>query len=179
MEIEALEIDTICNDDIPMPDDHIVRTMQEMPVDTRAICTQRSSEANISILIGSDHYWDRVTGNVKAVTMALKAVETLLGWTIQGLLPLGTNATHCASVIVLRASVQDNKKSKIGNRHWEFRSIGIKCDDKQHFENKLATTQFGKSIEKMNERPEIALPRKAKVGLNDNHAGMTMELHGL
>ncbi|KAH7945956.1 hypothetical protein HPB49_017835 [Dermacentor silvarum] len=41
---------------------------------------------NISILIGSDFYWDVVTGQVSRLSPQVTAVETRFGWTVQGTL---------------------------------------------------------------------------------------------
>ncbi|XP_077547597.1 uncharacterized protein LOC144159784 [Haemaphysalis longicornis] len=175
--IEALEVDAICNEHIPVPDDQVIKTREAMRLDTRALCARGFEETKITILIGSDHYWDLVTGNVKPVTTKLKAVETLLGWTVQGPLPLGANVTHCANVVVLRASVEANEVSEVLNRFWDFESIGVKCEDERSSENDLVITKFEETIKKTNERYEVALPWKPRVDLADNLAVAAKRLH--
>lgn len=42
-----------------------------------------SKPIRIEVLIGSDHHWDLVTGNVKRRSK-VRAVEILVGWTADG-----------------------------------------------------------------------------------------------
>lgn len=62
-------------------------TIREMHLNTQALRAQRFGEGKILIVIGADHYRGLVTGNVRAVTLMPKAMETFLGWTVQGPLP--------------------------------------------------------------------------------------------
>lgn len=55
----------------------------------------------IVVLIVSDNYWELVTGTVKPAQGKLKALETRLGWTVQGPLPIAADTIHCTNVCVL------------------------------------------------------------------------------
>ncbi|XP_077536014.1 uncharacterized protein LOC144148339 [Haemaphysalis longicornis] len=87
------------------------------------------------------------------------------------------NVTHCANVVVLRASVEANEVSEVLNRFWDFESIGVKCEDERSSENDLVITKFEETIKKTNERYEVALPWKPRVDLADNLAVAAKRLH--
>lgn len=56
-----------------------------VPADARSeLTTFREDE--ISNLIGSDLYWEVVTGEITPLSPQVTTVETLFGWTIQGTL---------------------------------------------------------------------------------------------
>lgn len=179
MQIEALEIEAICNEHIPIPNDQVLEMMTEMHLDARAVSAQRLGEMKTSIVIGADHYWSLVTGHVKSLTTTLKAVETLLGWTVQGPMPIGGNITHCASVVVHRATVKDNEELKVLNRDSIFKGIGIKYQDEQSSDTEPVLPRFGKALPKMDDRHEIAVPRKAVVYPANNLGVTKMWLHTL
>lgn len=48
-------------------------------MDTQPLSVQGVEDNQIAVLIGSDYYWDLVTGTVKPVRGKLKAVVTNLG----------------------------------------------------------------------------------------------------
>lgn len=149
------EIDTICNEHLPLPDDEVITTIREMHLKTQALRAQRFGESKVSILIWADHYWELVTGNVRAVTPTLKAVETLLGWTVSGPLPIGENSTNCANAIVLRACVEANEGSKALNSCSDFGNV-VKCNDEQISDTELFTTHLEKALEPTNKRQEVS-----------------------
>ncbi|KAL1469958.1 hypothetical protein MTO96_024723 [Rhipicephalus appendiculatus] len=45
---------------------------------------QINGNDNIDLLIGSDYYWQVATGRIRRLSNGLTAIETLLGWTLQG-----------------------------------------------------------------------------------------------
>ncbi|KAL3224196.1 hypothetical protein MRX96_049612 [Rhipicephalus microplus] len=59
-------------------------------------------EDDTSVLIGSDFYWDVATRSVTRLTPQITAVETLLGWTIQGSLRNLTQGSgeHATSLFI-------------------------------------------------------------------------------
>ncbi|KAH7936938.1 hypothetical protein HPB49_006448 [Dermacentor silvarum] len=111
--IEALEVEDICSDHIPIPDE-VIKKMEETGLDTRALSLGGDNGNSVDILIGSDYYWQLVTGDVKTVWKKwkdLKAVPTKLGWSVQGPLPFPGSIVHCSSVIVLRTCVEEDTVS--------------------------------------------------------------------
>ncbi|KAL1474029.1 hypothetical protein MTO96_038295 [Rhipicephalus appendiculatus] len=83
--VEALEIPEISGDLLPPPDDrvaHFVREQGLVLADT--VPDGYQPGVGIELLVGADHYWDVTTGSVKRVNERLVAVETVLGWVLQG-----------------------------------------------------------------------------------------------
>ncbi|KAH7977329.1 hypothetical protein HPB49_000681 [Dermacentor silvarum] len=83
-----LEVPEISAVTIPPADGAIITMMTHhgvVPADARSeAMTFREDE--ISILIGSDFYWDIVTGHITRLSPQVTAVETRYGWTVQGTL---------------------------------------------------------------------------------------------
>lgn len=55
--IEGLEIESICNQPIPNPNEEVLRELQSRGIDTKSISNESNAEDSISLLIGSDFYW--------------------------------------------------------------------------------------------------------------------------
>lgn len=74
-------------------------------------CLNEENGNFISLLVGSDNYWQFVTGNVKSVCKKcknLKAVHTKLGWAVQGpLLLLRATSVNCSTAIVLGTCLEE------------------------------------------------------------------------
>ncbi|XP_077548213.1 uncharacterized protein LOC144161022 [Haemaphysalis longicornis] len=177
--IEALEVDTICSESIPVPEERVVREMNIMHIDTNALSVQGAEDKQIAVLIGSDYYWEIVTGAVRPVHGKLKAVETKLGWTVQGPLPAAADIIQCANVVVLRTSVEDQEISKLLTRFWDLESIGMKAEEERAMSNDSVLTNFEDTISKKGQRYEVALPWKERVDLCDNYAVANKRLHSL
>ncbi|KAH9368447.1 hypothetical protein HPB48_012623 [Haemaphysalis longicornis] len=83
--VEALEVPSICTITSPPVSKEIVRAMADqgqVAADARLAPTFRDNQ--VSVLIASDAYWKVATVNVSRISPTLMAVETVLGWTIQG-----------------------------------------------------------------------------------------------
>ncbi|KAH7943788.1 hypothetical protein HPB52_011739 [Rhipicephalus sanguineus] len=86
--IEALAIPEISPVTSPPADGELVTMMTRqgmLPADARPEATT-FQEDEISVLIGSDIYWDVATGQITRLSPQITAAETLFGWTIQGTL---------------------------------------------------------------------------------------------
>ncbi|KAH7977292.1 hypothetical protein HPB49_000327 [Dermacentor silvarum] len=86
--IDALEVPEISGVTSPPADGTIITMMTNLglvPADARLEATT-FREDEISILIGSDFYWDVVTGQVSRLSPQVTAVETRFEWTVQGTL---------------------------------------------------------------------------------------------
>ncbi|KAH7975145.1 hypothetical protein HPB49_024411 [Dermacentor silvarum] len=121
IEIEALEVEDICSEHIPIPDEEVLKKMEETGLDTRAFSLGEDNGNSVDILIGSDYYWQLVTGDVKTVWKKwkdLKALHTKLGWTVQGPLPFPGNTVHCSSAIICAPNLR-------GKRHCPGGSLAI------------------------------------------------------
>ncbi|KAH9369076.1 hypothetical protein HPB48_016719 [Haemaphysalis longicornis] len=83
--VEALEVPSICTISSPPVSNEIVRAMADqgqVAADARLAPTFRENQ--VSVLIGSDAYWTVATVNASRMSPTLMAVETVLGWTVQG-----------------------------------------------------------------------------------------------
>ncbi|KAH7941183.1 hypothetical protein HPB49_010813 [Dermacentor silvarum] len=86
--IDALEVPKISAVTSPPVDGAIITIMTHhdlVPTDARSEA-KSFREDEISILIGSDFYWDVVTGHIARLSPQVTAVETRFGWTVQGTL---------------------------------------------------------------------------------------------
>ena len=94
---------------------------------------EHSGELNIDILVGSDHYWDVVTGRVIRGPDGPVATDTRFGWVLSGpiqgtfqdtttLTVVSTGSTH---LLRIGAQVEQNSLNKELKRFWEIESLGI------------------------------------------------------
>lgn len=127
--IEVLEVDPDMERKYSRTRKESLTTVNEMHLDTNAISVQRAQGSQIAVLVGSDYYWELVTGTVKPVHGKLKAVETRLGWTVPAPLPAAADIIQCASAVVLRSSVEDGVVSKLFPHFWDVESIGVKTQE--------------------------------------------------
>ncbi len=57
------------------------------------------SPIGIDVLLGSDHYWDLLTGEVRRDTEGPVAISTKLGWVLTGPAPVGAEARQSTSLM--------------------------------------------------------------------------------
>ncbi|KAL1485368.1 hypothetical protein MTO96_032004 [Rhipicephalus appendiculatus] len=108
--VEALEIPEISGDLLPPPDDHVAHLMREQGlVLAYTVPDGYQPGVGIELLVGADHYWDVTTGSVKRVNERLVAVETVLGWVLQGTDTTSSASTHLKSVGVMRHKANQKK----------------------------------------------------------------------
>ncbi|KAH6941175.1 hypothetical protein HPB50_014594 [Hyalomma asiaticum] len=62
--IYALKVEEICREHIPILSEEVTKKMEEIGLDTRALCLKGEKENFISLLVGSDYYWRFVTGDL-------------------------------------------------------------------------------------------------------------------
>ena len=91
-------------------------------------------DAEVDILIGSDHYWKIVTGKTKKGEGGPTAIQTKLGWVLSG--PVGENSPHVnhmsnlATIHTLKCA-SDEVKSKDDvlvqelKKFWDLETLGI------------------------------------------------------
>ena len=122
---------------------------------------------NFDILIGSDHYWEIVTGDIVKGKAGPTAVSSKLGWLLSGPLPESSTPsdnTVLSSLIILGNSAgdfglaeKDDRLVQTLKQFWETKSIGIheprlKTEDEKE--------EFMAHIKHNGERYEIGLPWK-------------------
>ena len=103
------------------------------------------SERKIDLLIGSDLYWNFVTGNTvkSGESRGLVAVETKFGWILSGCVDLGgkrqsVNFVSSAASEVRIGGENDELESQV-KRFWELESLGINKYEQSFYEEYLNT----------------------------------------
>ncbi|GFX47797.1 integrase catalytic domain-containing protein [Trichonephila clavipes] len=81
--IEALEIEEISKATLSLPNPDAWAEMESKGFRLTFSCNESSENCEISLLIGSDFYWS-LTHRIKRLDSSLVAVETRLGWSLQG-----------------------------------------------------------------------------------------------
>jgi hypothetical protein len=126
-------------------------------------------EKPINIPIGSDLYWDFVSGNVVRSEAGLVAIESKFGWIISGVKKGSDVDANCESsnsvtnLIITRevgvCEPTDYLKSNL-KRFWETESIGI-YEEAEEKRSQTATERFNINIEREDERYSVNLPWKS------------------
>ncbi|GFX84237.1 DUF1758 domain-containing protein [Trichonephila clavipes] len=81
--IEALEIEEISKATLSLPNPDAWAERESKGFRLTFSCNESSENCEISLLIGSDFYWS-LTHRIKRLDSSLVAVETRLGWSLQG-----------------------------------------------------------------------------------------------
>ncbi|GFT26887.1 DUF1758 domain-containing protein [Trichonephila clavipes] len=81
--IEALEIEEISKATLSLPNPDAWAEMESKGFRLTFSCNESSENCEISLLIGPDFYWS-LTHRIKTLDSSLVAVETRLGWSLQG-----------------------------------------------------------------------------------------------
>ncbi len=119
------------------------------------------AEMPVDILIGSDHYWTVVTGEVVRGETGPAAIGTHLGWVLSG--PTcwadeGASAVNVITAYALRIDSHDVKTDEGMNQtlqqFWNLESLGIRSDEPNTLE------KFDDTIAFKNGHYEVSLPWK-------------------
>lgn len=76
--LEALETSIICDQRLPQPDNNVIQELRQLNYAIAVIANDDNSN-HIDILIGAEHYWDFVTGQVTKLNGNIKAIEKSFG----------------------------------------------------------------------------------------------------
>ena len=139
-------------------------------------------EGTIDILVGSDQYWQIVTGEVIKGESRPTAMNTKLGWVLSGPVESSTvkheSVTNLACTHVLKCAANplidgaglDNEMKKF----WELESLGIQPQEASVYE------KFTNTISHKGGRYEVRLPWKhSHPLLPDNHKSSLQRFHSL
>ncbi|XP_042142954.1 uncharacterized protein LOC120837386 [Ixodes scapularis] len=166
-EIDALETRSICEQELPGPDEDILVNMEELGLTVGD--DLNGLECNgVGILLGSEHYWGCVTGRVRRLSENLTAVETAFGWAVHGRSQATAAVVNCSQVIVLRAAVSDQENTAVLRGFWELESMGVVDAEVQDHSYSDIMQRFERSITKSDRRYEVSLPWKPNVKLDCN-----------
>ncbi|GFV85230.1 DUF1758 domain-containing protein [Trichonephila clavipes] len=117
--IEALEIEEISKATLSLPNPDAWAEMESKGFRLTFSCNESSENWEISLLIGSDFYWS-LTHRIKRLDSSLVAVETRLGWSLQGRCD---ERSDCTSVHLVHS--EDESIWTELRRFWEIESLGI------------------------------------------------------
>ncbi|GFY72540.1 reverse transcriptase domain-containing protein [Trichonephila inaurata madagascariensis] len=157
IEIEALVTDKISATNLPVPETNISKVYKQLK-SLHLADSYEYKENKIVILIGSDFYFDVVTGRIKRLDNKLVASETIFGWCIQG---QGNfqNQLLSMEIIVKEKSISDQMRE-----FWELENLGINVDS----ENKDSMVEeimrkFEAGISYKDKRYKVKLPWKPEM----------------
>lgn len=145
-----------------------------------ADCPIEESCLRVDILIGSDYYWDLVTGDTRRSAGGPTAVHTKLGWVLSGPTPV-IKAARCSTNLttthVLRVDICQDESTRLDRQlraFWELESLGVQQEEKTLYEDFTANVRFE------DERYKVSLPWKEfHKTLPDNYQMSLHRLHGL
>ena len=117
-------------------------------------------ELQIDALVGSDHYWQLVTGKVIQAESGPTALQTHLGWVLSGPVcgiteqnaPARIPINYAMYVSTINLSDLSPQLSSLLKKFWELESLGIKQEEPSVHED------FKKTIKFKNGRYEVSLP---------------------
>ena len=147
-----------------------------------ADATNSATELQIDVLIGSDYYWQLVTGRVVKGPKGPTAVETKLGWVLSGRVEGEIRKGTTVNLITARSThsltVNDNtEQESLNNRLQRFRdleSLGILKDETSVY------SIFTQQIALKEGRYEVHLPwKESHPMLPDNYRLCRKRLEGL
>ncbi|KAG0420672.1 hypothetical protein HPB47_003361 [Ixodes persulcatus] len=157
-QIEVIETDVICDQKIPIPEPNLKKLLGQLKM---ADLTNNNQHGDIDLLIGSEHYWDLVTGKSKPLKEKLRAVETAFGWSIQGPVRATFHDVHCTQTIALKTFVAEAEATDCLERF-------LTEDEGDNSAKQRQLDSFEESIKRVGSRYEVALPWKPNVNLDDN-----------
>ena len=134
----------------------------------------------VDLLIGSDHYWDLVTGDVRRGSSGPVAICTKLGWVLSGPTSshLPDTPTACFVTHTLRVDGLSEDSQMLDDRlksFWDLESFGITDQEQQSVHD-----DFGATIQFVGGRYEVQLPWKEdRPTLPDHYQLCVKRLHSL
>lgn len=137
------------------------------------------SPFQVDILIGSDCYWDLITGQLKRGADGPVAIETKLGWVLSGPVAISgrTDESHSLVVHTLHVSAPTSETQTLDDTmksFWELESFGIPSTDSSLYEELRDTIVFRDG------RYEVQLPWKTpRRDLPNNYNLSLKRLNGL
>ncbi|GFR12543.1 integrase catalytic domain-containing protein [Trichonephila clavata] len=154
--IEALEIEEISKATLSLPSPDVWTEMETKGFRLTFNYSESSENCEISLLIGSDFYWS-LTHRIKRLDSSLVAVETTLGWSLQGKCD---EQSDCTSVHLIHS--EEESISAELRRFWEIESLGIRDNDSVSLGNgdEEILSEFDKSVCFVDGRYRVSLPWK-------------------
>lgn len=133
------------------------------------------TNSTIDLLIGSDYYWEFITGNVIKGNSGPVAVKSKLGWILSGVVEASesnhSQEVHSTNLIVHKSEVGlpeqcDDPLVGTLEKFWQTESIGI-CDTNEDAKPEFEI--FLDDVQHDGERYNVKLPWKAGVEVLPDH----------
>ena len=150
--LKAIAVERIC---LPVKNQSKLRLMKALPdnVVNSLADDVEEDQAEIHLLIGMDHYWDIVEGEIVRGENGVVALKTRLGYVISGQHELEGAHTRTLVTKAMRTSISSADMDDV-KQFWNLESIGIK-DEQNREEN-----AFKLNIEKREDRYFVNMPWK-------------------
>lgn len=120
VEIEAVEVPFICHG-VPSMDSVEIKTIMNQKGLQLADESGKSEGTNseLQILIGGDYYWRVVTGRNERFSKDVVAIETKLGWAIQGPTGVSRNLYAGRSAATMLVNLGQKQINETLNKFWD------------------------------------------------------------
>ena len=183
--IEALVVPTICS---PLSSQTIDLAKEQYPhIQNLSLADTNihNDDLNVDILIGANYYWNFITGAIKRGDNGPVAVDTTLGWVLNGSIEsvkshnkvnVNLSSSH---VLKVSCTTQDQEPllnlQQSFNKFWEIESTGIESKEADNLLDESA-----KKIKFNGERYETPLPwKQSHDTLPDNYVNSKNRLLSL
>ena len=164
----------ICEPLVGQPISECIKGNRHLASLELADIAEGTSALAVDILIGSDYYWELVTGGVCKGESGPMGIHTKLGWVLSGPVKLndvGPCHTNLATTHVLLVDAQLDNCLK---SFWELENLGIREPEKTSYD------EFAESITFNNGRYQVSLPwRQQHKPLPENYQLSLYRLRGL
>ena len=157
--IRAIGMNHICN---PITGQDIIWTIEHHKhLHNLKLADSGSGTLDIDILVGNDHYWDIVTGEIIRSSSGPTAVNSKLGWILSGPtgqfeLPTNTNLVHTMKVdLNLHRQTAESTLDDQVKRFWDLETLGIKENEKSIIDEVVEQITLNNQ-----NRYEVSLPFK-------------------
>ena len=171
---------TICEPLVGQPISVCVKEYPHLMGLELADSVEPGSSMPIDVLIGSDYYWQLVTGSICRGVYGPIAVHTKLGWVLSGPSSRATTeqcAMNLSITHVLHAETHPMDTCTLDNQlrsFWELEALGIQDEEKTLYDDFVGNVKFEAG------RYKVPLPwKECHTPLPDNYQLSVKRLQGL
>ncbi|XP_055909037.1 uncharacterized protein LOC129943845 [Eupeodes corollae] len=173
--LEAIVVPEICVDVLMVPEAKCPLFEGIQLSDVRP--NNMEFEEGLSLLIGSDYNWSIVTGKQRQLTKRLRAVETVFGWTLQGVHSAVSDepdSSYKNSCFSSRCLINlTSAKSEELTQFWSLEAIGIRNNEDENMY--LTENLIDKCITRQGSRYVAKLPWKAYDSILQDNKGQALQ----
>ena len=125
--------------------------------------------ADIDLLIGSDYYWDFVTGRVKRGDTGPVAIHTTFGWILSGTTPTPTDVEIPSSFLITHTFRTDAENlDETLRAFWDLETLGLRSDEQsvlEDFSQKIQVKEGHYEVRLLWKDPHSPLPTNYDLSL--------------